>query len=333
MFVYNTPTSLFVPIVQIFVGVCWCLAWALSASFLLSQVPADYMSTSSYASYAEAYGTVDTPGACTDKYPVGTTWKYEGDLLSTSDLCSGNLGDTSGIVSKCWKCAPPRYIIDWRVGVSFFSYLWNAAFLIAIGQCTIAGAVAVWFFAPLETKRQVSSVRTGLRNCFRYHLGSLALGSFILAVVQFIKYFCKYLEKQAATQKNRVMVMVFKVLQCCLWCIEKCVKFLNKNAYIQIAIMGNNFCSSARQAFHLMLRNFARFGVMATLGSIIHFLGMIFITVATTVSGYFVLTALHGTVSPVVPMLAYLMVGYLVAALFMNVFGLATDTPALLHRH
>ena len=31
----------------------------------------------------------------------------------------------------------------------------------------------------------------------RYHLGSVAFGSLILAIVQFIRYFFKYLEKQA----------------------------------------------------------------------------------------------------------------------------------------
>ena len=32
------------------------------------------------------------------------------------------------------------------------------------------------------------------RNVFRYHLGSLAFGSFIIAVIQFIRYLMKYYE-------------------------------------------------------------------------------------------------------------------------------------------
>ena len=35
------------------------------------------------------------------------------------------------------------------------------------------------------------------RNVFRYHLGSLAFGSFIIAVIQFIRYLMKYYEKLA----------------------------------------------------------------------------------------------------------------------------------------
>merc|ERR1712054_458178 len=135
---------------------------------------------------------------------------------------------------------------------------------------------------------RTKATRTGLWNSLRFHAGSLALGAFILALVQFIRYFCKYLEKQAKAQKNRVMVIVSKVLQCLLWCIEKCIKFLNKNAYIQIALLGKNFCVSAKNAFFLIARNIARFGVVAYLGSILHFMGIVFITGATAACGYFI---------------------------------------------
>jgi len=315
-----------VPLVQIVIGVAWFFIWALCASFLLSQVPTSYTPTGAFESYAIAYGTADTPGKCTDKPTAGFPWKYEGNLLSTNDPCSGNLGDTTDITPRCWKCAPPRYAFDVGFGVSLFSYLWNAAFLIAVGQCTIAGAVGVWFFAMHTEKTKTKAVRTGLYNCLRFHTGSLALGSFILALVQFIRYFCKYLEKQAKAQKNKVMVIVFKILQYCLWCIEKCIKFLNKNAYIQIALLGTNFCTSAKNAFQLILRNFARFGVVATLGGILHFLGIVFITAASAGLGYFILQALHPEVTPVVPLLAYIAMGYMVANLYMNVFGLAVDS-------
>jgi hypothetical protein len=256
----------------------------------------------------------------------GFVWKDEGDLASTNNPCSGNLGNTNGITLRCFRCAPPRFIIDIRVALQFFSLLWNNAFLIALGQTIIAGSVCAWFFAPRSEKTKLNTVRQAVWITFRYHLGSLAFGAFILAVVQFIRYAAMYFEKQAKAQKNRVMVVVLKIVQCCLWCIEKCIKFLNKNAYIQVAILGTNFCRSAKNAFMLILRNIVRFGVVATLGSIIHFLGFIFIMTATVLLGYFILQGLHPDVYPVVPMVAYIIVSYLVAKLYMNVFGLAVDT-------
>jgi hypothetical protein len=328
MFIYTTPSILFVPLVQIFVGLLYCALWCLSVTFLLSQVPDEYTPMGYYATYEEAYGTADIPGKCTDKWPVGFVWHDEGDLTSASNPCSGNMGNTDALVGgpKCWRCAPPRFVLDYRFAGSFFSYLWNNAFLIAIGQCMIAAAVGVWFFTPEDKKTTVPSVRTATRIVFKNHLGSLAFGAFILAVVQFIRYMMKYLEKQAQAQKNKAMVLILKVLQCVMWCFEKCIQFLNKNAYIQVALVGTNFCQSAKAAFFLIMRNMLRFGVVTLLGGIIHAIGFAFIMVCTAAIGYVVLMVVHPYVSPVVPMLVYIGIGYLVAKLYMNVFALAVDT-------
>jgi len=326
IFVYNTPSVLLVPMIQALVGVIWCLAWAASAAFLLSQVPEDHVPAGFYTTFAEASGTESTAGKCTGPFVNGQVWKYAGDLSSTSDPCSGNMGNTTGMSPACWGCFPPRYIVDWRVAVSFFSFLWNNAFLVALGQLIIAGACSMWFFTQREEKGKKSVVRASVWISFRYHLGTLAFGSLVIALVQFVRYALMYLEKQAGAAKNRVIVLALKIVQCCLWCFEKCLKFLNKNAYIQVALMGKGFCTSAKAAFFLIFRNMARFGAVAMLGSIISVIGIIFITVGTSVAGYFLLKALHPEVTPILPMVAYAVVSYLVAKLYMNVFGMSVDT-------
>ena len=52
----------------------------------------------------------------------------------------------------------------------------------------LAGAACIWYFAPRDPENQNDklidgAVRKSLWWCFRYHLGTLAMGSFILAVV------------------------------------------------------------------------------------------------------------------------------------------------------
>jgi len=326
IFVYNTPTVLLVPIVQAIVGLLWCLGWAASAAFLLSQVPEGHVPSTFFTKFSEAFGTDDVAGECTGPFINGHVWRYAGDLSSTNDPCSGNMGNTTGMIPACWRCYAPRYVIDWRFAVSFFSLLWNNAFLVALGQLIIAAACSIWFFTPRGEKGKKGAVRTAVWISFRYHLGSVAFGSFIIALVQFVRYTLMYFEKQAAAAKNRVVVMALKVVQCCLWCFEKCLKFLNKNAYIQIALVGKGFCASAKAAFFLIFRNMARFGAVAMLGSVIGVIGTLFITVGTSVAGYFLLKALHPDVTPILPMAIYIASSYLVAKLYMNVFGLSVDT-------
>ncbi|CAJ1462118.1 unnamed protein product [Effrenium voratum] len=236
---------------------------------------------------------------------------------------------------KCWRCYPPRYAFDYKFAGAalttegpgaFFTLLWNNAFLVALGQLIVAGACAQWFFTSDERRGKENVIRQSLRIAFRYHLGTVAFGAFILALVQFIRYLCKYFEKQASAQKNRVMALVLRVLGCVIWIIEKCIKFLNKNAYIQVALMGTNFCTSAKNAFQLILRNMVRFGVVAILGTVIHFIGWTVITITTAVVGYFIFQAFHPDADPLLPMLTYIAAGYMVAHLFMSVFGLGVDT-------
>jgi len=310
-FVGHCAEVLIIPMVQAVLAILWSLIWFASACFLISQVPDTYTPKLSFSSYLEAYGTEDNPGKCTDRWPTGFVWKDE--------TCSG-------ANPQCWRCAPPRFIFDVRFFISFFMYLWNNAFLLALGQCCIAGAVGVWFFTPNTDKGKVKTVRHSVVNAFRFHIGSLAFGSFILAVVQFIKYLLMYLERQAEAQKNRIVQMILKCLSYLIMCLERFIKFLTKNAYIQVALRGTPFCTSAKKAFDIIGANFLRFGVVATLGRVVHAIGYVFITSVSTIIGYFILKGMHPEASPVIPVFVYFMTSLIVGRLYMSVFGLAVDT-------
>jgi len=308
-FVVHTPHIVLVPVFQGITALTWTIIWITMCTYLLSQVPDDYVdTTTAFDSYDEAYTS------CVDgKWPEGGIYPV----------------DSTG----AWMCYQPRYAVDYRFWYSLLSFFWHHAFIVAVGQCTIAGAVGVWFFNKADKSEKGSkanskmAVCTGVKNCFRYHLGSLAFGSFILAVIQTIRWFMIYLSKQAKAQGNFVLECVLKVFAYCLWCFEKSVKFLNKNAYIQVALLATNFCVSAKNAFWLIARNAVRFGVLGSIGFIVTFIGKYLIMLATAVLGFLILEEMHSDVSavPVVCVLAYCIIGYSMGVLFMNVFGLAVD--------
>lgn len=322
-FLAGSPQILLVPIVQAVVGIIWIIVWSFLAAFLLSQVPDGYMDTGAYATYAEAYGVdgagwLDSgiPGKCTDKWPTGGVYKAD-------DCEMDNTVDPP--VAKCWKCYPPRYVFDQYFAYSWFCFLWNNAFNIAMGQAIVAMAVCQWFFAD-KSQGRPSVVRPAIATICRYHLGTIAFGSFIIALIQFIRSVMRYLEEQAKAQKNQVMVYVFKIIGCLIWCFEKCMKFLNKNAYIQMALMGTNFCTSAKKAFFLILRNALRFGTVAVLGQVVHYIGVFCITIAASFIGYILLREMHSDIPPLAPVLCFCAIGYVVSEVYMSVFGMATDT-------
>ena len=121
---------------------------------------------------------------------------------------------------------------------------------------------------------------------------------------------------------------------CCtsylLACLERCIKFITKNAYIQIALTSKNFCRSAWNAFLLIVKNAFRFGAVTSVGAIFMFLGQVFIIVVTTGSAYLMMTkwpqVVSSTSSPYFPCIVAVFIGYLIEAIFMSVFGFASDT-------
>eukprot|EP00435_Cladocopium_sp_Y103_P017694 s2680_g4.t1 len=291
-FVYNNPTILAVPVVQILIGFIWLLVWIVCASFLLP--------STAFATYTEAAGNATTPGACTDKWPSGIVYKYEGNVSSANDTCTGVYGDVTNIEPLCWRCSPPRYAFDVKFAGAFFTLLWNNAFLVALGQLIVAGACAQWFFTVAERERDppVAADRfplpPGLSGLWCLHLGFGAIHQVSHKVLPEAG--------QAAASKNRVMVIVLRILECCLWILEK----------LDIE--------------QLILRNMVRFGVVAILGTVIHFIGWTVITVSTATVGYFIFQAFHPDADLLLPMFTYVATGYMVAQLFMNVFGLGVDT-------
>merc|ERR1712113_668268 len=123
----------------------------------------------------------------------------------------------------------------------------------------------------------MGAFREAIYNVFRFHTGSLACGAFILAVVQFIRYLMMYFKEQTEAQKNRVMAIILKCLAYLIWCFERFIEFLNKNAYIQVALKGTNFCTSAMNAFKIIMANVASFGIVSLLGRVIAGIGYFFI--------------------------------------------------------
>jgi solute carrier family 44 protein 1 (choline transporter-like protein)/choline transporter-like protein 2/4/5 len=190
---------------------------------------------------------------------------------------------------------------------------------------TLAGAVAVWYFNH-GRGHYVTPVSTGLWNAFRYHLGSAAVGSFVLALVQFIKWWLRFLAKQSQAQGNVVLARIAACLSYCVACFERVIKFLNKNAYIQCAISGKNFCTSAREAFSLIVRNAGRYVAVGAVTTMLQLLGILFITGGTGASGYFILKAIHPEVAPWFCFAFYLIMGYVVSRLCMNVYSIAVSS-------
>ncbi|NXB78818.1 CTL2 protein, partial [Donacobius atricapilla] len=338
----HVMSSLLFPLCTFFL-LCLCIAyWASTAVFL---------STSNEAVYK-----VFNESACPFS---GQTCKPETfNASNVTKLCP----DAQCLFAFYGgETAYHKYLIVLQF-FNVFMFFWLANFVIALGQVTLAGAFASYYWAfkkpddmpafPLfsafgRALRCVREPRRGGRGASgrlcpsnrgrsvpRYHTGSLAFGSLVLAIVQVIRVTLEYLDHRLKAAENKFAKFLLSCLKCCFWCLEKFIKFLNRNAYIMIAIYGTNFCTSARNAFFLLMRNIIRVAVLDKVTDFLFFLGKLLIVGSVGILAFFFFTQriklVQDTAPPLnyywVPILTVIVGSYLIAHGFFSVYGMCVDT-------
>jgi len=107
----------------------------------------------------------------------------------------------------------------------------------------IAATTCMWYFAGQgsdnTSKKGTVSISLSFRWAILYHLGTMALGSFLIATMNFIKvifeYFASKVEASGASM-NPIVKITLWIARCFIWCVDCCIKLINKNAYIQVAL-------------------------------------------------------------------------------------------------
>ena len=126
------------------------------------------------------------------------------------------------------------------------------------GIFQVTGVFSKWYWTYHKKDVPTFTLVTSLCNALTYHLGTIAFGSLIIGIIRFIRAILQYVENKLKAYNNDLTRCLFCVCKCCLWCLEKFMRFINRNAYIMCAIKSTNFCVSAKDAFSLLMRNIVR---------------------------------------------------------------------------
>ncbi|CAB9497279.1 Choline transporter-like protein [Seminavis robusta] len=208
-----------------------------------------------------------------------------------------------------------------------FVAFWTSNFIVAVGDLTVAMSVARWYFQ--KEKRRIGScvVLGSLANTLYYHTGTLAFGSLLIALVQLVRALLERIRRTIKKADNKIANTMICCCQCCFCMLEACLRFMNKNAWIQTAIFGTSFCQSSRQAFYLMLRNAGRVGAVSYVSSSILVVGKVFISTVTTGLSYIALIDAEAELHHVGgPLVIIFFISYIVSDIFMGVFDISIKT-------
>eukprot|EP00124_Ichthyophonus_hoferi_P000579 Ihof_evm13s22 gene=Ihof_evmTU13s22 len=141
--------------------------------------------------------------------------------------------------------------------------LWTVQLLIGLGQYLVAYAIVAWYFSndretPAWASRRKVVMKTAPYTLFRYHLGSVAIGSLLLALFQWIHWLFQLVRRQTSLQDHKVLIVGHWLAKCfggVLSLLECVIRLINQNAYIEMALYGHGFFPSAKRALELLATN------------------------------------------------------------------------------
>lgn len=227
---------------------------------------------------------------------------------------------------------------NWRVYAhlyNLFMFLWTVGFIHAIGYMTFAFCAVFWYWSnPGDDKQPQAGPCKAAGLTLRYHLGTLALGSMIIAIIQVLRVIMRILEDrmQQVSKKVDVARVLVRCAECCLACFERVVKFVNKNAYVITAMTGESFLPAARHGTNLLLGNVLSVGAVSIISEYVMVMGKIIITAGVVGCGYGILQRAERDDGFSNGLLVLVVIGvfaYFIACVFIHVLSACIDTVLL----
>ncbi|TPX65108.1 hypothetical protein SpCBS45565_g05392 [Spizellomyces sp. 'palustris'] len=253
-------------------------------------------------------------------------------LLATSgDVIAGAVeADINEGLSNIGKHYSSSGTLQYLQVYFVFGFLWVYNWIVAIGQCTVAGAIACWYWARDKKALPSLPVLKSFGRTLRYHLGSLAFGSLIIAIVQVIRLLIVEAQRRVKGTGNKAAQYLLCCLQCCFKCIEKVLKMLTKNAYVEIAVYGYSFCTAARMALEIIAANALRIIIVNKVSNFLIFIGKLAVVFITTLGGLGLMVYLEKDTEVfanyAVPLVFILIFSYITATAFLSTFSMAITT-------
>ncbi|XP_044757893.1 choline transporter-like 2 [Coccinella septempunctata] len=221
---------------------------------------------------------------------------------------------------------------DYMHWFNIFGFFWGSFFVSAFSQMVLATVFATWYWTKPRRNLPFFAVTSASLTVLRYHIGTLAFGSLIIAICRMIRLVLEYIDRKLKKYDNEVTRAIMCLLKCFFWCLEKILKFISTNAYIMCAIHGKNFCTSAKEAFTLLMRNVIRFVVLDKVTDFLFFVSTLLISIgAGSVAYVFFATDLtsldNSNLNYVeVPIVSIVLFTFFISKIFFHVYSMAVDT-------
>ncbi|KAF2982610.1 hypothetical protein EK904_010237 [Melospiza melodia maxima] len=219
-------------------------------------------------------------------------WTYWITVLLFLGTTGSPVPNEEGFVE--FRMAGPLKYMWWYHVVGL---IWISEFILACQQMTVAGAVVTYYFTREKRNLPFTPILASVNRLVCYHLGTVAKGSFIITLVKIPRMILMYIHTQLK----------------------------GKNAYTATAINSTNFCTSAKDAFVILVENALRVAAINTVGDFMLFLGKVLIVCSTGLAGIMLLNYQRDYTIWVLPLIIVCLFAFLVAHCFLSIYEMVVD--------
>jgi len=139
-----------------------------------------------------------------------------------------------------------------------FIFLWTSEFILAMGRITLSTCFSRWYFIPdKEEGVDISLISSAWQSVCK-HFGTAAFGAIAIGPVKVIRVpilWTQKVIKDFINAEGTCMDLLICSCQCCLFSLERFLKFVSKHAYVYTALFGHSYCKAAHEAYYIMGRN------------------------------------------------------------------------------
>ncbi|MGL4364093.1 MAG: choline transporter-like family protein [Bacteroidales bacterium] len=149
---------------------------------------------------------------------------------------------------------PPMCYVIW-VCYLFFLY-WSIEIVENLIHCTVCGVHATYYFQNRVNPNQSMNTLEGvsknptlssLKRAGTTSFGSICYGSLLVAAIRIIRDMVN-----SSGKEDGGAAFLRCLVNCLLSCVEDILKFVNKYAFVQVAMYGKSYCHAGKDTFNLV---------------------------------------------------------------------------------
>ena len=222
------------------------------------------------------------------------------------------------------------YIATLMLLLHVLMFLWTLYFFLGVNQVSVAGAVSKWYWTLDKQSNLRSPVLISLIQTIVYSLGSIAIGSLLIAFVEFLRIILYQMQRKIGKGSPQYLKYLIACSQCCMAGLSIIVKYINRNAYVYLSITGDGFFKSAGESTMLLTRNAIRTISVDFVSDFVLFFSKLMVTAVMALFSYMYMIYQGQNLGIInVPIFTAFLVGieaFIISSAFFGIYQMGVDT-------